>query len=281
MPSNSINRKFVSQRGLSFFLNVKTLLLFLIVPVIILFHGCALFKTPSRQQALFSGADIENILKNVKEQETIATKFYFTGTLSIKGWIWDTTADILVAGIKNPFMFKIEVTHSWGKPLFYFLIDEDKLIIRDFIEKKQYTGRFTRENLSRFLPNMDCSPDMIWSLLRGYPYILSYVRIYEGNPGALNFEGRNGNLLGTITFSLGEGIKKAVSMPPRFPYIEYADFRKDGDIYYAENTVVEDVKGKKDMTIKRNKVVFNRHIPAELFTLKNDPPFEIIDLDRM
>ena len=47
----------------------------------------------------------------------------------------------------------------------------------------------------------------------------------------------------------------------------------------AEKTVVEDIKGKKDLTLKRNRVIFNKDIPDTIFTLKNQPFFEVIDLD--
>jgi hypothetical protein len=97
----------------------------------------------------------------------------------------------------------------------------------------------------------------------------------------VNIEGRDRVILGTMTFSPDEDIKEAASFPPRFLAMKFSAFKKKGDIYYAESTVVEDIKGSKDMTIKRKQIFFNRDIPDELFTLKNRPYFEVVNLDRM
>ena len=281
MPLKLIYRVSHYSTGLNSLISVKNLLLVQLVLLALFFQGCTFFSSRQRPQLFLTRDDIENIIQNVKEQEDIVSEFYSTGTLTINGWIVDTSVDIFFAGEKNPLMLKLEISHSWGKPLFYFLIKEDRLEIRDFVEKKQYSGKFTPGSLSRFLPNMDCSPDMIWAFLRGYPQFVYHDRVYEGSPGVLILEDLNKNKLGTITFSPDEGVKKAVSSPPRFLNMKFTDFRKTGDIDYAENTVVEDIKGKKDLTLKRNKVIFNRVIPEAVFTLKNQPYFTIENLDNM
>ena len=261
--------------------SVKTLILFQIILVIFFFQGCGFLTSRQKVEGYYTPTDIENIIQRVKAQEDIVSEFYSTGTLSINGWILDRSVDFFIAGKRDPLMFKIEISHSWGKPLFYFLIKGDKLEILDFIEKKQYTGKFTPGNLSRFLPNMDCSPDMIWSFLRGYPSLPSYRRVYEKEPGVLDLEGRDKKTLGIITFTPGEGIKEAENYPPHFLNMKFSDFQKTGEIYYAEKTILNNIKGSKDLTLQRKKAVFNKDIPDAIFTLKNAPAFEIIDLDRM
>ena len=260
------------------FLSVKKIILIYAIPFILFFNGCAFFSSGQKPRLLFTEYDIDNIARDIRLQEDIVSEFYSTGTLTINGWIVDTSVDIFFAGKKEPLMLKMEISHSWGKPLFYFLIKEDTLEIRDFIEKKQYIGKFTPDSLSRFLPNMDCSPDIIWSFLRGYPHFDSYDRIHEGSPGVLTLTDRKKNI-GKITFSQGEGIIKAVSSPPHFLTIKFSDFRKSKEINYAEKSIVEDIKGKKDLILKRKKVIFNKDIPREVFTLKNQPYFEELNLD--
>ena len=63
--------------------------------------------------------------------------------------------------------------------------------------------------------------------------------------------------------------------------MKFSDFQKTGEIYYAEKTILNNIKGSKDLTLQRKKAVFNKDIPDAIFTLKNAPAFEIIDLDRM
>ena len=271
MPSNPTDRYFFSR---------KLFLLFLIMLAVSLSGGCA-FLSSRKPQALFSKDEVEAFVKDIKEQEAIASTFGFTGKISINGWVWDATFNILVFGRKDPFMFKLEISHSMGKPLLYFLVKEDKMVIRDFSEKKQYVGEFSSANLSRFLPNLDCSPEMIWSFLRGYPSLPSHGRVYEGVPGVLYAEDLDKRIIARIAFSKTEGIKEAVSSPPRGIDMKFTNFRKTGDFYYAEETEVEDIKGKKDMTIKRKNISFNKDIPDELFTLKNRPVYDVVNLDEI
>ncbi len=280
MPEKTEHRNRHSGKGLPF-LPLKNLILAQIILLIFILHGCTFFTPRQKPMHFLTGDDVENIIENVEKQNDIVTEFYSTGTLSINGRIIDTSADIFIAAKRDPLMLKMEISHSWGKPLFHFLIKEDRLEIRDFTEKKQYTGKFTPYNLSRFLPNMDFSPDMIWSFLRGYPRFFSYGHVYEGAPGVLNIEDRERSRLGTLTFSPGEGIIEAVSSPPRSFSMKFTDFQKTGEIDYAEKTIVKGIKGSKDLTLKRKKVIFNKDIPDAIFTLKNRPLFEEVSFDEM
>ncbi|MGD9157506.1 MAG: hypothetical protein PVG39_03800 [Desulfobacteraceae bacterium] len=281
MPEKHIHGECHFSKGIYSFPSIKKIILIQIILLFLFFQGCVFFSSRQKAQLFFTRDDVLNIIHNVKQQQDIVSEFYSTGTLTINGWVIDTSVDIFIAAKKDPLMFKMEISHSWGKPLFYFLIKDDRLEIRDFLEKKQYTGKFTSENLSRFLPNMDCSPDMIWSFLRGYPSLFSYSHVYESAPGVLILEDRDKKTRETITFSPEEGIKEASSFPPRFPDMKFTDFRKTGDIDYAEKTVVEDIKGSKDLILKRKKVIFNKEIPDSIFTLKNKPFFEVMSLDEM
>lgn len=281
MAQKFIHRACNSATRFHSFFSAKKIILIQMILVTLIFQGCAFLSSRQKPQLFLTQDDLETIIQNVKEQEDIVSEFYATGTLTINGWILDASADILFAGKKDPLMFKMEISHSWGKPLYYFLIKEDTLEIRDFIEKKQYTGKLTPDNLSRFIPNMDCSPDMIWSFLRGYPHLFSYSRAYETAPGVLSFEDRNKNTLGTITVYPGNEIKEAESSPPRFLNMSFTDFRQIDEINYAEKTVVEDIKGRKDLILKRKKVIFNKNIPDAIFTLKNQPVFEVVSLDNI
>ncbi len=281
MPLKYIHRLFSFYPDYSLFLYAKTIILSQLFLAFLLFQGCACLTCRPKPHGYFSSSDIENIMENLKEQGDIITEFYSTGTLTINGWILDQSVDIFIAGKRDPFAIKIEISHSWGKPLLYFLIKEERLEIIDFSEKKEYQGKFSPDNLSRFLPNMDCSPDMIWSYLRGFPYLPSSLRAYEGDAGIVNFENEEGIIIGTIAFSSDKEVKEARSSTPSFPEMKFTDFKKLQNIYYAEKTEVKEAKEDKDMTLKRNRIVFNKAIPEEIFTLKAQPSFEAVNLDEM
>lgn len=274
-----INKTCYSNREFIHFASAKNLILIQVILLVLSFQGCAFLRSRQKAKKYFSQTDIENIIENIKKQEDIVSEFYSTGTLAIKGRIIDRSLGINIIGKRYPLMFKIETSY-WSKPALYFLIKEDKLEIRDYKEKKHYIGKFTAENLSKFLPNMDFPPEIIWPLLRGCPHFISYSHVYEGAAGVLYIEDPQKNRVGTITFSPGDGIKEAVSSPPRFHSIKFTDFRKTGDIEYAEKTVVENIKDRKNLTLKRNKVV-GKDIPDAIFTLKNRPVYEVVNLDDL
>ncbi len=281
MPEKIKHSIYHCSKNIHPFSSLRYLILIQIILFILILNGCTFFSPRQESRLFLTEDDVENIIQNIKKQNDIVSGFYSTGTLTINGWILDTSVDIFIAANRDPLMFKMEISHSWGTPLLYILIKEDRLVIRDFREKKQYTGRFSPGSLSIFLPDMDWSPDMIWSFLRGYPGFISYDHAYEGKPGVVNIEDRKNNRLGTITFSPGEGIIEAAESPPRSFNMKFNDFLKTGDIDYAVKTVVKDVRGKKDLIIKRKKVVFNKDIPDAIFTLKNKPSFEEVGFDEM
>ncbi|MFC1839686.1 hypothetical protein ACFL1N_08910 [Thermodesulfobacteriota bacterium] len=225
--------------------------------------------------------DIIKILASMKEQGNNVSGFYYQGTISIDGWFRDSTAEIFVAGTKEPFTFKIEISHSWGKPILYFLVKEDDLKIIDFNDRAEYVGEFTPGNLSKFIPNMEYSPNLLWALLRGYPPLWPYTRIYEKRPGAISLEGRDEKILGTIHYSPGESIIESISFHPDSLNIKFNDFQKAGDVYYAGETVLKDIKGGRDLTLIRKKIFFNRDIPDGIFTLKKPSSFKTINIEEM
>lgn len=252
----------------------------ILIVISLLFTGCAFIK-PAGPQKFLSNEEMQNIIEESKAQEEMVSELYLTGTLSIKGWILDRSAEIFIAGKKSPLTLKMEISHSWGKPLFYLLIRDERLSIIDFMEKKQYEGKFTPENLSRFLPEMAYSTDMIWSFLRGYPKYTDIYRIEEERSGMLALKGRGGKSIGTIALSPENGIKKASTFYPGSPGISFNDFNMAGDISYAVNTLLEETKENRDMELTRKKVVFNKDIPDEIFTLQPMAAFEQVSLDNI
>jgi hypothetical protein len=279
MPGKPLDRYF---NVLSYYpFPSKLLLLTYALSVItILLSGCAIL-TPSGPEKYLTKEDMQNTIEETRVQGQMVSQFYFTGQLSMKGWIMDRSADILIAGKNEPLTIKMEITHSWGKPLFYLLIKDERLSIIDFMEKKQYEGEFTSENLSRFLPEMDCSTDMIWSFLRGYPRYSGVSGIREERAGVITLEGPDRKTIGTIILSTEKEIKEAKVISQGFPGMSFMDFTMTEDISYAESTLLEDKREERDMTLTRKKVRFNKEIPDEIFTLVPPASFEKISLDEI
>ncbi len=269
------------QCNCNYFFSAKIFFLLQIALIILFINGCTFLTSGKKPLLKLSDSEIENILQQVRDQQDNVSEFYFTGKLTINGWILDSSVDIHVFVKKEPFTCKMEIFHTWGKQLMSLLIKEDRLDIRNFYEEKQYTGNPTPENLAKILPNMECTPEILWAFLRGYPALEPYRRIYEKDSGVFILEGNRKKTVQKINISSEKIVEEISLFPPNFPAIRFTDFNDAENISYAEKTVMEDIKGKKDMTLKRVKIKFNRQIPDEIFTIKNTPFFEVIDLDRM
>ena len=281
MPPKLPNRDFNLCRSFHELNPGKVLFLYLFL-LSIFIYSCSTFRTPVLNPVDHtSRPDIKKILETMDEQGNSVNRFYYNGSILINGWFRDSTANIFVAGSREPYMFKIEISHSWGKPILYLLVKEEELKIIDFNDRSEYVGEFTPRNLSKFIPNMEYSPAVLWALLRGYPPLLPYTRIYEQHAGTISLEGRNNKFLETIHFSPGENVIHSISLHPDSLNIKFNDLMKSGDVHYARETVLKDIKGSRDITIIRNRIFFNRDIPWEIFTLKKPSSFKTINIEEM
>lgn len=278
----------LSKRSFSFlslYINLpgKSIALFLLSYLIFFFSGCTYFLRTQEPVISISQTDKENIISLIEAQGNIVSKFYCTGEIIVDGWILDSTANIFIAGAKDPFMFKIEVTHPWGKPVIHFLAKEGKLEVVDFRERKKFIGEFNSGNFSKFFPDMDIPPTIIWSFLRGYPIPLSHATIEEDRSGTIILKDRSEKIIENIKFSAENGNVESISLSTRSLSMKFNDFRTKGNIYYAEKTVFKgaNVNSNRDMTIIRKNIVFNMNIPDEIFTVKKPQSFEVLYLEKM
>ena len=82
--------------------------LILLIDVFIL-NGCAVISRPVPLKSL-SLHEVTEIISSMKDQEYKVSSFYTVGSVAIKGWIWESDAEILIAGTRNPLKMKIEIT---------------------------------------------------------------------------------------------------------------------------------------------------------------------------
>jgi hypothetical protein len=214
----------------------------------------------------------------MQEQEKKVSSFYTHGSISVKDWKWESEADILIAGIKDPLRIKIEITHPWGRPILHILIDNKDLKVISFNEKRLYLGDFTPEALSRFFPGRLFGPDLIWAVLRGYPYLIKHHSI--ASPGANQISLLNQKEREVIDLYPENLLPRLVSFPAQQIDLTFSEFQDNDGIYYAREVKVNSIKGSKDLILKSGKKVFNKTIPKQIFILKRPPMFETVYLEE-
>lgn len=240
--------------------------------------GCAPVPLGPPERPL-GDQQVSIILSDLRDQDRRVSSFYSFGRLSAKRGYWEPDSSILAAGTRHPFRIKIELTHPWGQPLLHVLIEGGSLGILSFPDKKLFLGDFTPETLSRFLgARLDLR--LVWAVLRGYPNLpADYLAVSrEANQIALLSEG--GVQTETIEVSPESLLPKAVSLPEGRVRLLFLNLQEAEGIRHAGEVRVIVREGERNVSLKRERGIFNRSVPEQIFELPRPPGFEVIDLDK-
>jgi len=243
-----------------------------------LLPGCSLYKKPVIKLSPSDPVSVD-IISFLAGQENKVFQFYANGKITIKGWVLGQSASIFIAGKKNPLRIKIEITHSWGKPVLYFLIKNDQLEVLDFNDKKIYSGKFSSESLSRFFPGKGYNKEIIWGILRGYPAFNSLDQWGLITPNRIKLINKNASVMSEVELSPDMKNPKKISHLIKGMNIVFTDFSKTNNTHYAKKVTLEDVSSGKDLILIKNRVVFNKKIPEEVFIMELPKNFERLSLD--
>jgi hypothetical protein len=235
--------------------------------------NCATIYKPLNEQ------DVQVILSRIQEQESKVLSFHTSGGLSLQDRNWESESHVLIAGSRNPFRLKIEVTHPWGRPLIHILIDGTSLQVLSFPDEKLFLGTFTPKALSRFLPG-DLDARLIWAVLRGYPHLLAYHRTISLKANQIRFLNEKGKVVEIIDLHPESKLPRMVFFPEQDVRLEFSDFQEVDGVYYARKVKVEDMGGKSNLELINRKMVFNKTIPLQVFQLEKPPSFGTYDLEE-
>jgi hypothetical protein len=250
----------------------------IIIIQFLLSFGCAGYRPVSKGGPLHY--DPADLITRMLDQEKRVLSFYASGTVLVKGWAWKSEAELLIAGTREPLKIKLEITHPWGKPILHILIDKNRLEILSFDEKRVYVGELTAESLSRlFLPGEFCDLNLIWSVLRGYPHIAVHDRISYSDMYRINLTNQEDMDIEIIDLYPENLLPKRVLFPGDSLDIFFSGYKKSDGIDYAEEVTVNNFEGKKDLTIKTRKMVFNKPVPDEIFILEKPMTFETVNMN--
>lgn len=225
-----------------------------------------------------SERQVEEALSRLHEQEGKVSSFYARGNLLMKNWYAEEESGIVIAGSRDPFRIKIEVTHGWGRPILHVLIDRGKLEVLSFQESMLYVGDFTPEALSRFLPG-PLSPDLIWSALRGYPTVSPHSKVLSPEADRIDLYGAGDEKVETIQFGRETRHPERVVLPRQQVALSFSDFVEIDGVVYARGVEVDHKKSRGKLLLKNEKALFNRPVPDEVFALEKPPGFMVSRLE--
>jgi hypothetical protein len=205
--------------------------------------------------------------------------FVSSGKANFRNLISGAESNTLIIGQREPLRLKIELTHSWGRPLVYLLIRKEKLEILSFAERRLYRGTYSPGSLSKFI-NIHPSFDQLWSILRGYPFLKPGAHLVVSRPDQLIWTDRKGRELGKIGIDLENREIAFLSFTGSDIEVAFSEYTTEKGISYARRVRV-DVRGPgKYLVLSHDHMVFNRPIPEAIFTLRMPPGFEIVPLEK-
>jgi len=223
---------------------------------------------------------VNAVLNDIRDQDTRVSTFYTIGTITVKDWKWDSDADMLIIGQKDPFKIKIEFTHQWKGPVLHILIDKNNLEILSFSEKKIYLGPFTPEGLSRFIPGSFFDSELIWSALRAYPNLLNHHETASYEENRIDLLNEDNREIETVNLHPESLYPEKVIFPDHGLNITFSTFREIEGIRYAEDVRIKNITSKRNLLLKNKKMVFNQSIPDKIFTIQRLANYEIVFLDK-
>lgn len=201
--------------------------------------------------------------------------FYSRGRLAVHGKDGDFEADILFIGSQKPFILKIEVSHSWGRPIFHILINETDIQIISFPDNKWYHSKISHNNLHGFFP-MHLDPYQIWSFGRGFPFLNTYDHAGQNNGNNIILIKRNGETEQTIKINSENTASFKVSMLKKGVDLIFMKIMTQERIQYATRNKIIDHATNTVLELEIKKAAFNRSFDPAIFDLDVPSDFEEI-----
>ncbi|MEW6669713.1 MAG: hypothetical protein AB1512_31270 [Thermodesulfobacteriota bacterium] len=239
--------------------------------------GCALIRELSFSPPL-TDQQLSAVILQLKDQEAKVSSFFSQGTLLVKDWTWEAETQVLIVGLRNPFRVKVEITHGWGQPILHMLVDRNRLEVLSFQEYKLYVGAFTPKALSRFLPG-ELDTDLIWAALRGYPGISPLTKTLSPGRNRISFVDEKGEEIETMDLQPEDLQPVRVTYPKQHLHMEFADMKEIDGILFAGTVSVDSGMGGRKLSLLKDRMVFNKPIPPEIFTIEKPPNFTVVSLD--
>lgn len=246
-----------------------------VISALIFLFACAPSVITPPQPPL-SHPETKQVLEALKRQDKAAQTLFSTGSISIKGHHGDLDASVLIAATKAPLRVKIEITHPWGRPLVHILVQESRIRVLSFSEKRVYSGRMG-DPIFPGLLNIPVNKVLLWSIIRAYPVLPPYDRVISEVGPRLTFLTNTGKKMATLYMGPAGSKPQSILFPPQNAQVRYEDFQKDGKRVYARKTTVIDRK-ENELSVELKNMGFNDPLPKEIFALKVPPDFHAIPL---
>ncbi len=232
--------------------------------------GCSIFRPAPR--FVLSPQQARKVLREIGDQNSITDTLISSGTIKLKDPSSSSEANFIFVGAKYPIKMKIEITHSWGRPLIHCVLEGQRFRLVDYLKKRVITGSLGNARKMFFLPG-HTSIKQIWSIFRGYPEISGHDVYRMPSPSTIALY-RKKEEVQDIVLDPESFNPRMVSYPQLKLTVRYLNFMEFEGYRYARKVVVEEPSSEQKMIILIKKIFFNRSVPSHIFRLDIPEGFE-------
>lgn len=251
--------------------NNHLLTFILILFAVTLLLGCAPL-VPYVPERPFSQEQSTRLISNLRAQGVERSSFVGVGKLGYKDGEEESDSNLLVVG-SRPFRLRLEVTHTWGKPLVHLVADKRGISVLSLIERRFYRG--LPEDLPKgkfFLFDLDL--DSAWMILSGTVPILPHQKAVSVKPNEITLY-NDDEAVETISFSSNSLLPSYIYLPQQGFTVAFADFKELSLGTYPSKITI--AKGDENqIEIRYKSLQLNKEIPEEVFNLNPPPDFEVV-----
>jgi hypothetical protein len=243
--------------------------------VLIFLFGCAPL-VPYPPTPPFSQKEAARLIARLKTQGDEVTSFQGLGKLRFKEGEQESEANLLAVG-SRPFRVRLEISHPWGKPLFFVVANNKYTQAVSFVEKKVFRGEWSRLPVRPFSV-LTLDLNSLWMVLSGGVPILPHARAASLKQHEIRLFDEQEEVREIIAFFPDSRLPRSVYFPDRGITIVFSDYEhSDWGLKPSGITIMSEVHNQ-SAEIRYKHLRINRSVPEEVFHLALPPGFEIVDL---
>jgi hypothetical protein len=245
---------------------------YLAIIALALLVGCAPLRTLPPAEPM-SQDQAHHLISQMRVQADEVSSFVGMGKLLFREGE-ETTEMSLVAVGQRPSRIRLELTHTWGKPLLFLVADKRNTSVLSFVERTFYTGPPSGLQGVLYFP-FELDLDTAWVILSGRIPILPHSRVESLGPNEITlFDGR-GEPVESLIFAQDCSIPTSIHLSRQKLTVALSQF-KEGTMGAYPSKVTISRGDEQQLEIRYTSLEFNRSIPEELFGLNPPPDVKII-----
>jgi len=225
----------------------------------------------------FSQKETAQLIAGLKEQEGRVASFQGLGKIRFKDGEQESEANLLAVG-SRPLRVRLEISHPWGRPLFFVVADNKHTQAVSFVEKKVFRGEWSRLPARPFSV-LALDPDSLWMVLSGGVPILPHARAASLKQHEIRLFDADEGIREIIAFFPDSRLPRSVHFPDKGITLVWSDYERSDWGLKPSGIVIMSEGHNQSAEIRYKQLHINKSVPEEIFRLAPPPGFEIVDLN--